>query len=265
MGRRRGGAGGRRRVLCPGCAALQALSAPNRDRLPGLAAGSPNGCLGPVFHCSRPVRRIRPCASLLSGCSLLSCSRRPWRGHQAARRPRSRRRPGSAVDQLVRPAAAAAPLLFLSTSFVRGRSPPPCPMTSAANGSCCCWSQRPSVPGGLAGRGIVLSSVPWLNWVPSPPAAWSWSYEPPGPSAAPAAGHRDRGLATRTRPDRGAAFQPLDHRTRHPPIRLAEPAPRRRLPGKPTRPCAPPPRPATSVVQVGRRGGVQNQVPGRGR
>ena len=41
-----------------------------------------------------------------------------------------------------------------------------------------------------------------------------------------------------SRPDRSAAFQPLDHRTRHPPGRLAEPAPRRRLPGEPTRPYA---------------------------
>jgi hypothetical protein len=34
-------------------------------------------------------------------------------------------------------------LLFPATSLCGGRSPPPCPMTSAANGSCCCWSQRP--------------------------------------------------------------------------------------------------------------------------
>jgi hypothetical protein len=37
------------------------------------------------------------------------------------------------------------------------------------------------------------------------------------------------------RPDRHTAVQPLDHRTRDPPIRLAEPAARRRLPGEPTR------------------------------
>jgi hypothetical protein len=35
---------------------------------------------------------------------------------------------------------------------------------------------------------------------------------------------------------RSPALQPLDHRTRDPPGRLAEPAPRRRLPGEPTRP-----------------------------
>jgi len=37
------------------------------------------------------------------------------------------------------------------------------------------------------------------------------------------------------RPDRHTAVQPLDHRIRDPPIRLAEPAARRRLPGEPTR------------------------------
>src|SRR4029450_7999147 len=53
-----------------------------------------------------------------------------------------------------------------------GRSPPPCPMTSAANGSSCCWSRCPSVPGRPpAARSIVLVEAPWPNCVPSPPTA----------------------------------------------------------------------------------------------
>ena len=138
----------------------------------------------PGVPLSRPVRRIRPCFASLGVLACLSCSD----ALGVIKLPDAH---GPGVDQdLLLTSSSDRPLLrrllFPSTSFVRGRSPPPCPMTSAANGSCCCWSQRPSVPGGPpAGRGIVLSSVPWLNWVPSPPAAWSWSYEPPGPSAAP--------------------------------------------------------------------------------
>jgi hypothetical protein len=60
-------------------------------------------------------------------------------------------------------------------------------------------------------------------------------------------------------------FNPWTTGPGHPPIQLAEPAPRRRLPGKPTRPGRNTRVPATSLVQVRRRGGVQNQMPDRGR
>jgi hypothetical protein len=47
------------------------------------------------------------------------------------------------------------------------------------------------------------------------------------------------------RADRAAAVQPMDHRTRHPTNRLAQPAPRHRLPSKSTRPArSRPPSPA---------------------
>jgi hypothetical protein len=52
----------------------------------------------------------------------------------------------------------------------------------------------------------------------------------------PTAGHPEDRPALASRANRSPALQPLDHRTRDPPGRLAEPAPRRRLPGEPTRP-----------------------------
>lgn len=117
------------------------------------------------------------------------------------------------------------------------RSPPPCPTTSAATGSCCCWSQPTAVPAGPPTvMAIVLSTAPWPNCVPPPPMDSASSSGPPDPSAVPDAGHPEDRPAPASRANRSPPLQPLDHRTRHPPGRLAEPAPRRRLPGEPTGP-----------------------------
>ena len=76
-------------------------------------------------------------------------------------------------------------LLFPATSFVRGAFSTAPPYDLGSNGSCCYWSQcSPVTCGPPAVRATVLAAL-WLNCVPSPPAAWSWSCEPPSPSAAP--------------------------------------------------------------------------------
>jgi hypothetical protein len=96
-------------------------------------------------------------------------------------------------------------LLFPARSFLRGAfsTALPCPTSSAASGSCSFWSQFVPAAG--------------------------------GPTIATTAGDRDDRRPPDGRPDRHTAVQPLDHRIRDPPIRLAQPAARRRLPGEPTR------------------------------
>ena len=77
-------------------------------------------------------------------------------------------------------------LLFPARSSCTGRSPAPCPTTSTANESCCCWSHCPLVSGAPpVVEATVLSAAPWLSCVPRPPTASDWNSEPPVPLAAP--------------------------------------------------------------------------------
>jgi hypothetical protein len=100
----------RRRSLHPAGIGYQGwlqvpLESPPRPGVPLFQAGATHPAL---IRFSRGSRLAR------------ATTRRPRRGHQATRRPRSRRRPGPAVDQLDRPARFLRRLLFPATSFLRG-------------------------------------------------------------------------------------------------------------------------------------------------
>jgi hypothetical protein len=100
---------------------------------------------------------------------------------------------------------------------------------------------RPGIPlfrPGAGPPGVSPTAVaPWPSCVPPPLMGWASSFGSPYLRALSAAGHPDRRPAAPRRTDRGAAVQPLDHGTGNPPVRLAEPVTRRRLPGKSTRPA----------------------------
>jgi hypothetical protein len=252
VGRRGGRAGRRRRVLRPGRAAPSTLAAPNWSRYQGwlrVPDASPPRPGVPLFQAgathpailrfSRGAGLPEPLPDALGVAIKLPDAHSPG------------------VDQdLLLTSSTDRPLLrrllFPARSFARGAYSTALPYDLGSERVVLLLIPNPTSDGRSTG-GIGHRPTGALAELRAIAAGLEFELRAAkvlGPI--PAASHRDSGSAALGRPDRGAALQPLDHRTWHPPLRLAEPAPRRRLPGKPTRPSpSNAPRPAAAHPRAG--------------